>query len=182
MENNDFNIDYYGSLPVKYVLIPIFIKTGYDDLSNYYSIDAYIVAKAFVVEKTEHIISYNNLHQINYKVLLPFYVNNYHQVECAYNGQELITDNIYDNYKDAKEYAKEVNEEIFMQAFCNLSIEYIEKHEDELIKERNQKYKKYDAIEQEIAKLTKKMQVSDISWGKNVENNTLLKKYKNRTN
>ena len=51
MENNVFNLDRYGSLPVKYVLVPIITQTGRDDLSNYYSIDAYIVAKAFIVEK-----------------------------------------------------------------------------------------------------------------------------------
>ena len=179
MENNVFNMDRDGSLPVRYVLVPSITQTGRDDLSNYYSIDAYIVAKAFIVEKKERIISHNNLHQINYKVLLPFYVNNYLKVQYAYGEKhELITDNIYDNYEEAKEYAKEINEQIFLNSFGSLSFEYIKTHGDELIKKRNQAYQKYDDIEQKIAEYTKKMQILDTSWGKNVEKNVLLKRYK----
>lgn len=177
-EYSNFNISDFGIFPIKYILLPILKRTGKDDLSVYYDVDAYIVTKAFITEKTEKINAHDGTHEISYKAILPFYVDHtsYNCIIFYKPGQEIQIDDVFDNYNDAKEYANEVNEQIFIRSICYEPFNYLQKHQDSLQKARQETYEEYDKIEKRLAKLTSKMEITNINWGTNIEQKTLLKR------
>ena len=175
-ENQTFDLSNFNYLPAKYVLLPILKQANYDDFGKYYETAAYIVTKGFIKEKTEK-ININN-HVISYKALLPFFVNIDRQIEYDEYGKEILINDVFDNYEEAKKYANEINEEIFISNVIFEPISYLKNNYDKLLQEREETYQKYNELETRLLILTKKIKITTINWGENIEQKTLLKKYK----
>ena len=175
-EAQNFDLSNFNYLPAKYVLIPIFKQTGYDDFGKYFDVTAYIVTKGYIKEKTEK-INFNN-HVISYKAFLPFFVNTDRQIEYSKYGKETLINDVFDTYEEAKKYANEVNEGIFISNIIFEPISYLKDNYDKLLKEREERYKEYNELEYRLSLLTQNIKISPINWGENIEQKTLLKKYK----
>ena len=176
-EEKSFDLSNFEYLTAKYVLIPIFKQTNYDDFGKYYDVTAYIVTKGYIKEKYEK-IKYDTSHTITYKAILPFYVNTSYQIEYSDLGKEIEVNDIFDTYEEAKEYANEVNQAIFIDSICFYPVNYLKKNYDKEVKQREEAYQRYNEIEDKLSILTDKITISPINWGQNIESKTLLKRYK----
>lgn len=177
LENQNFDLSNFDYLPAKYVLIPILKQTSYDDFGKYFDITAYIVTKGYIKEKKEK-IKYNASHIITYKAVLPFYLDSSYQIVYSDMGQEIEVNDIFDTYEEAKKYANEVNQAMFIDSICFYPVNYLKNNYDTLLKEREEAYQRYNELENKLTILTDKIPIFPINWGKNIESKTLLKKYK----
>lgn len=177
LENQNFDLSNFDYLPAKYILIPILKQTSYDDFDKYYDVTAYIVTKGYIKEKNEK-INFNTKHSITYKVLLPFYVNTSLQIEYSESGKEIEVNDIFDTYEEAKEYADEVNQAMFIDSICFYPVKYLKNNYDKEVQQRNEVCQEYNKLENKLTILTDRIPISSINWGKNIESKTLLKKYK----
>ncbi len=177
LENQNFDLSNFDYLSAKYILIPILKQTDYDDFGKYYDVTAYIVTKGYIKEKKEQ-IKYNTDHIITYKAVLPFYVNSSYEIVYSNSGQEIEVNDVFDTYEEAKGYANEVNQAMFIDSICFYPLKYLENNYDKEVKEREKAYQRYNEIEHKLSVLTDKIPITPINWGKNIESKTLLKKYK----
>ena len=94
------------------------------------------------------------------------------------SGQEIEVNDVFDTYEEAKGYANEINQEMFINSICFYPLKYLENNYDKEVKEREKEYQRYNEIEHKLSVLTDKIPITPINWGKNIESKTLLKKYK----